>query len=299
MATIVRDPLVDDQIVEIEMKSENDSAAVRQLYEEGKLVLLKGVRFDIDFAFLDSLDFDVDGPPEILRKLKKYGGEKIVAIDPSSSDPVGQFLFREIFAGDAGKLSYFQEQVAIGNSNADLLYAKIFPRYVNTRVVHTWRFTSTKFENLHWDNFAIPEIFQQVRIFTNIASSPRLWRTSHAIDDFASSIYAERNLEQFADRSGDALNFFVNNEVLGGMKRPCLDRLPKHHIAFDQGDVWLCETRIVAHQIYHGEKAFAGMYFSDPQSMDRPALSFDERIRRLHEHQSSAASVQPSSALAS
>jgi hypothetical protein len=152
---------------------------------------------------------------------------------------------------------------------------------------------------LHWDNFAIPESFQQVRIFTNISSSPRLWRTSHAVDDYASSIYQERRLERLAEKSGDALNFFINNKVLGGMKKPCLDRLPKHHIAFDQGDVWLCETRIVAHQIYHGEKAFAAMYFSDPQTMDRPALSFDERIRRLHERERSAVTSQTASATAS
>jgi hypothetical protein len=284
VATIIRDPLVADHILELDVESEADGAEVWRRYEEGNLVLLRGIRFDLDYRFLNSLNFDVDGPPEFLRKMKKYGGERIVALAPSNSSPLDQFVFKTVFDGDAGKLAYFQEQVKSGDTQSDALYARIFPSYETTRRVYTWRFTSTKFENLHWDNFGIPEPFQQVRIFTNIAASPRLWRTSHAIDEFAASIYDQRDLGKFAGKTGDDLNFFINNSVLGGMNTPCLDRLPKHHIAFEQGEVWLCETRIVAHQIYHGEKAFAAMYFSEPASMDRPELAFDARIARLHEN---------------
>jgi hypothetical protein len=280
--------------VELDSNSEQDLAGVRKAYEEGNLVLLRGVRFDLDFAFLNGLNFDVEGPPEFLRKLKKYGGEKITGLDPASTNPLDQFVFQTVFGADAGKLAYFQEQVRNGNAQSDALYERLFPKYVTTRRVYTWRFTSTKFENLHWDNFGIPEPFHQVRVFTNIASSPRLWRTSHDIEQFAASVYDERGLSRFAGRIGDELNYFVNNEVLGGMKSSLLDRLPKHHIAFEQGDVWLCETRIVAHQIYHGEKAFAAMYFVDPDSMDRPELGFEARIAGLHEKQAAAHAVQGS-----
>ena len=282
MAAIVRDPLVVDHIVEVSLGSDAECAEARRLYEEGNLILLRGARFDLDYAFLNSLDFDVDGPDELLRKLKKYGGDRVVSLDPSSANSLDQFVFQKIFDSDEGKLSYFQEQVKSGDAQSDALYSRLFPKYVSTRTVYTWRFTSTMFENLHWDNFGIPEPFHQVRIFTNIASSPRLWRTSHRIDDYAHEIYEQCNLALFADKMGDDLNRFVNKSV-GGMKAACLDRLPKNHIAFEQGDVWLCETRIIAHQIYHGEKAFAAMYFSDPQTMDRPELMFDARIARLHE----------------
>jgi hypothetical protein len=296
MAMIIRDPLVADHIIELDSRSPDDCAEVRARYEEGNLVLLRGERLDLDFAFLDGLDFDVDGPPEILRKLKKYGGERIVALDPHKAGALDQFVFHKIFGGDTGKLAYFQEQVRSGDQQSDALYAKIFPDYARTRAVYTWRFTSTKFENMHWDNFGLPERFQQVRIFTNISSSPRFWRTSHRIDDFAETIYRERGLDQFAGRVGDELNYFVNNSVLGGMKTPCLDRLPKHHVAFEQGEVWLCETRLVSHQIYHGQKAFAAMYFSDPSTMDRPELAFDARIDQLHERFSTRATPERVSA---
>jgi len=282
MAIIVRDPSIADYIVEREIKSETDRMEVQRLYEEGYLVLLKGVKFDIDVEFLNSINFDVPGPPEILHKVKKLGGHKFLGLSPKNTAPIDTFVFQKIFGSDAGKLAYFQEQVRSGNAQSDALYGSLFPQYIATRTVHTWRFTETMFENLHWDVFGIPEPFHQVRIFTNLARSPRLWRVSHHVDEFADGIYDEWNLSQFAGTIGDDLLRFMNKDILLG-KAPCLDRQPKHHIAFQQGDVWICETRLLAHQIYHGERAFAAMYFSDPERMSRPELGFEARIERLHE----------------
>jgi len=282
MAIILRDPLVADYIVEREINSEADRVEVQRLYEEGYLVLLRGVKFDLDLDFLNGIDFDVPGPAEILHKVKKLTGHKFLALSPKSSAPIDTFVFHEIFGSDEGKLAYFQEQVRSGNAQSDALYARLFPQYVATRTVHTWRFTETMYENLHWDVFGIPEVFHQVRIFTNLARSPRLWRVSHRVDEFAETIYEEWNLSQFADKSGDDLLRFLNKDILLG-KAPCLDRQPKHHVAFEQHDVWICETRLLAHQIYHGERAFAAMYFSEPERMSHPELGFEVRIERLHE----------------
>lgn len=282
MAIIVRDPLVADYIVERELGSEADLADVRRLYEEGYLVLLKGVKFDLDLPFLNSISFDVPGPAEILHKVKKLGGHKFLALSPTSTSPLDRFVFEEIFSSDAGKLAYFQDQVRSGNAQSDALYARIFPKYEATRTVHTWRFTETMFENLHWDVFGIPDTFQQVRIFTNIASAPRLWRVSHQSIEFAERIYDEHGLSKFAGKNGDDLLRFINNEVFRG-KTPCLDRQPKHHVALEQGDVWICETRLMAHQIYHGTRAFAAMYFSEPEAMYEPKRAFCARVKRLHE----------------
>lgn len=282
MATIIRDPLVEDYLVEMDVGTSADIDAVRSNYERGKLILLRGVRYDIDFAFLNSINFDVDAPAEIKRKMKKFGGDKIAAMDPSSTAPLDRFVFGNVFKSDTGLLAYYKSQVNSCNAQADKLYNTIFPRYEAYRTMHSWRFTQTMYENLHWDNFGVDEVFQQVRIFTNISRSPRLWRVSHRITDYVASVYDRLNLSAFADRSGDDLNRFLNNVPLGGMKAPCLDRLPKHHIAFEQGEIWLCETRLVSHQIYHGERAFAAMYYSDPASMDNPALGFDHRISQLH-----------------
>ncbi|MBA3578111.1 MAG: hypothetical protein H0W39_10980 [Sphingomonas sp.] len=291
MAKIVRDPLVADYVVERDVQTEADCAEVRRLYEEGYLVLLRGVKFDLDYPFLNSLDFDVEGPADIMQRVKKYGGHKILALSPKSTGPLDRFVFQTIFASDTGKLSYFQEQVRSGNAQSDALYVRLFPNYVSTRAMYTWRFTETMYEDLHWDVFGIEEPFHQVRIFTNLAASPRLWRISHRSDEFAESIYREAGLERFAGTKGDDLLRAMNRSVLHS-KTPCMDRQPKHHLAFAQGDVWVCETRIVAHQIYHGERAFAAMYFSEAATMDRPELALEARLSRVHEKFADAAETR-------
>lgn len=282
MAKIVRDPLLADIIVERDAKTAEDCAEVRRLYEDGYLVLLRDVKFDLDYPFLNSLDFDVEGPDEIMQRVKKYGGHKILGLSPKSTGPLDQFVFQKIFGSDVGKLKYFQEQVRSGNAQSDALYGRLFPDYVSTRAMYTWRFTETMYEDLHWDVFGIEEPFHQVRIFTNLAMSPRLWRISHRSDEFAETIYRQAKLERFAGLKGDDLLRAMNKTGLHG-KTPCMDRQPKHHIAFAQGDVWVCETRIVAHQIYHGERAFAAMYFSEAATMDRPELALEARLSRVHE----------------
>jgi len=282
MAKIVRDPLVADYIVERRIETDSDCAEVRRLYEEGYLVLLEGTKFDLDYAFLGSLDFDVEGPPEIMQRVKKYGGHKILALSPKNTGSLDQFVFQCIFGADSGKLRYFQDQVRSGNAQSDALYARLFPNYMSTRAMYTWRFTETMYEDLHWDVFGIEEEFHQVRIFTNLASSPRLWRISHRSDEFAERIYRDARLDRFAGSKGDDLLRAMNKSALHS-KTPCLDRQPKHHLAFAQGDVWVCETRIVAHQIYHGERAFAAMYFSEAATMDRPELALEARLNRVHE----------------
>lgn len=294
MTQIIRDPLIADNIHEVDVTAEGGLERARTLYEQGDLVLVRGRRLDLDYAFLNSLDFDFEAPEAIRRRVKKYADKKILALTPTSTDPMDVLVFQNVFSGDAGRLAHFQEQVVSGNRQIEAIYHEIFPRYTDFRQVFTWRFTDTNFENLHWDNFHIDQEFHQVRVFVNIDRAQRIWRTSHRFDAFADKVYDKEGLGRFAGRSGDDLVIHVNNEVLGGMTTPCLDRLPKHHIAFEQGDIWLAETRLVSHQIYHGRKAIATMFFVNPETMDRPELVFDERVRALH--QSRGASVNSEAA---
>ena len=282
MAQIIRDPRVQDNIHEVDVSAHGWADRVRSLYEDGALVLLKGKRLDLDYAGLNALDFDIQGPEPLLRKIKKFEEGAILAIDPDSLSEVGRLVFEQVFAADRGRLRWFQEQVRSGDAQIATLYEAIFPTYRDFRRTYTWRFTQTLFENLHWDNFHKTERFHQVRIFCNIDRRPRLWRTSHSIELFAGEIYASHNLRQWAEHPADTLNVGVNNKVLGGMQGACLEGLPKHHIAFEQGDIWLAETRIVAHQIYWGQRAIASMFYVDPESMDAPSKAFDARIAALH-----------------
>lgn len=288
MATIIRNPAVADSIVEIDLCDADGVDRARAAYENGDLVLLRNQRFDLDYAFLNSLNFDAQGPPEILRKIKKYTHENILALTPQSTGDVDRFVFANVFHSDSGRLATFQAQVRSGNKQVDDLYKRIFPSYRLQKAIYTWRFTDTLFENLHWDNFHTDQDFHQVRIFANVDSAPRIWRISHKIEEYAKRVYDQKGLARWRAETPDQFNFRINNKILGGMERPLMDGLDLHHLAFEQGDIWLAETRIASHQIYSGRRAIASMYYIDPASMDDPEQRFNRRIERLHSSQENA-----------
>ena len=288
MATIIRNPVVADSIVEVDIGDDAGVSDARKAYENGDVVLIRNRRLDLDYPFLNSLDFDVDGPADILRKIKKYTHENILALSSNPKSEVDQFVYSSVFKSDSGRLAAFQAQVRSGNNQVEGVYRQIFPNYKLNKGVFTWRFTSTLFENLHWDNFHTPEDFHQVRVFVNVDSSPRIWRISHKIEEYARQIYEQKGLARWRAETPDQFNFRINNKILGGMERPLMDGLDLHHLAFDQGDIWLAETRIASHQIYSGRRAIASMFYVDPMSMDDPEQRFNRRIERLHSRQENA-----------
>jgi hypothetical protein len=291
MALIVRNPDLADSISEVDIGSAEGLGQARQCYENGDIVLLKSARIDLDYAFLNSVDFDVDGPAEIVRKIKKFSGDDILEIQPRSGGEVSAFVFAKIFRGDEGLLRQFQAQVKSGNEQIYALYRRIFPGYREFKKLYTWRFTATLFENLHWDNFHSEDDFHQVRVFVNVDAMPRIWRISHKIDDYMQRHYAQNRLGKWARETPDRFNFQVNNKILGGMQRPLMDGLPLHHLAFEQGEIWLAETRIASHQIYCGRRAIASMFYVEPGSMDQPDKRFNARVQRQHAQAAAHASA--------
>lgn len=288
MTKIVKNPDLNNPVREVSLASPGAEAQVRRLYEEGDLVILRDFRFDLDYRFLCSIDFNVDGPPEVMRKIKKFPMQRLEALDADAPGPLERFIFERVFDSDRGRLDCFREQVRSGDRQMQALFRRLFPGYADFKSIYSWRFTETMYENLHWDNFGTTDDFHQVRIFVNIDDRPRLWRISEDIESFARRSYADANLAHLRDDSADRLAYVLNNKVLGGLAHACLDQMPKHHLGFEQGEVWLCETRLVSHQIYSGYRAYAAMFYIDPASMDDPSRRFNERIRRLHEQVATA-----------
>ena len=61
-----------------------------------------------------------------------------------------------------------------------------------------------------------------------------------------------------------------------------MENEPRHRIAFDPGEVWLGESRLISHQIYYGEAAMVYMWFVQPASMANADSRFNQRISELH-----------------
>ena len=75
----------------------------------------------------------------------------------------------------------------------------------------------------------------------------------------------------------------MDRNVLGGMGNRCLDGWERHSIAFEQGDIWLADSRLISHQIYQGNRAAIYMFHIKPESMHDPEMRFNRRIARLHQ----------------
>jgi hypothetical protein len=61
-----------------------------------------------------------------------------------------------------------------------------------------------------------------------------------------------------------------------------MEHLPKHKIAFEPGEVWSGESRLISHQIFYGEAAMVFMWFMEVSNMVNPQNRFNERVAAVH-----------------
>jgi hypothetical protein len=145
------------------------------------------------------------------------------------------------------------------------------------------------FENLHWDNHSIDDDFHQARIFANLDSRPRIWSISHRFTDWVRNHYREHDLGRFAGKDPNLMVDYIAGSVLGGTRHIWMDSEPRHRVAFDPGEVWLGESRLISHQIYYGEAAMVYMWFVNVGSMAKPSSRFNAQVEAVHEEFARAA----------
>ena len=71
-----------------------------------------------------------------------------------------------------------------------------------------------------------------------------------------------------------------------------MDNEPRHRIAFEPGEVWLGESRMISHQIYYGESAMVYMWFVEVESMFEPKNRFNARIEAIHREMAARKNVE-------
>ncbi len=84
---------------------------------------------------------------------------------------------------------------------------------------------------------------------------------------------------------------YITASVLGGTRKTWMDREPRHRIAFDPGEVWLGESRILSHQICYGEAALVYMWFVGITSMADPARRFNARLEAIHQEMNASTCI--------
>jgi hypothetical protein len=290
MTFIIKNPNVSDYFLDVSYKDALASkSGIAPIYESGKFILLRDYKFEIDYDFLNSISLieaqrDLDGRD--VTRVQKLSYNYILSLDPNRpKSRIQEAIFKKAFAGNMNKFLYFQKQVKQGHEQILKLFKSLFPKYECFDLNGTWRFTPTLFENLHWDNFPDMDDRHQARIFINIDKNPRIWHTSYQIEEFCRENYGRLNLHKLKDANPNDVINFMDKNVLGGMENRCLDGFDRHCIAFEQGDIWLADSRLISHQIYQGNRAIIYMFHIKPESMDDSEKRFNRRIEKLHEQQ--------------
>jgi hypothetical protein len=292
MALIERHPDVEDYFVEMSLDQIRDRGGVADLVEEGNLVLIKDYRLDFDFDVLGRLAKSTDGVdnPAIRRNVKKLQATYFFEGEPPVerngrlifSSPVQQAAFDVLCHGDKDLFDRTSKALRHAHDEALRIFGLAFPAYEPFRMIPSLRLTRTLWENLHWDDHAIDDDFHQARVFGNLDTRPRIWHVSHRFPQIMRLLYEEHDLGRFAGKDPNLMVGYINAEVLGGLNSKWLDKLPRHRIAFDPGELWLGESRLVSHQIYYGEAAMVYMWFLRSECMSDPDRRFNVRVEQVH-----------------
>lgn len=292
MALIERHPAVEDYFTELSLAEVAERGGVADIFEEGRVVLLKNYRLDFDFGALAALSKSTEAvsDPVLRKKLKKMTAPLFFEGDPPVRkggrllfrDPLRQAVFDVICNGDEDTFERAARALESAHGEVLRLFDICFPAYDSFRLVPSIRLTRTLFENLHWDNHSIEDDFHQARIFANLDTRPRIWHVGHRFPDWIRMHYDEYDLGRFAGKDPNLLIDFVTGEVLGGTRKTWMDNEPRHRIAFDPGEVWLGESRLISHQIYYGEAAMVYMWFVNAASMADAENRFNNRVEAVH-----------------
>lgn len=293
MALIERHPDVEDYFRSMTLDDIDCRGGVADLIENGEMVIIKDFRLDFDFALLERLNKSLDAVEDVAirRKLKKleatsfFEGEPPVERDGRLlfPDALRQALVDVLCHGDKELFQRTAASLQRAHEEALRIFSLAFPAYEPFRLVASLRLTRTLFENVHWDDHSIDDDFHQSRVFANLDTRPRIWHVSHRFPEMMRRLYVEHDLGRFAGKDPNLMLGYINGDVLGGTQRKWQDTLPKHRVAFDPGEVWLGESRLISHQIYYGEAAMVYMWFVRAAQMSDSKRRFNAQVEQVHE----------------
>jgi hypothetical protein len=302
MALIDRHPKVADYIVEMSLSEIESRGGVADLFEQGQLIVIKDYRLEFDFDALAALSKSTESitDPELRRKLKKATAPSFFEGKPPKEsdgklifpDSLRQAIYDTLCRGERETFERAARALRYSHDEALRIFDICFPHYEPFRFIPSVRLTRTLFENLHWDNHSIDDDFHQARIFANLDSRPRIWSISHRFTDWVRTHYRELDLGRFAGKDPNLMLNFIGGSVLGGTTQTWMDSQPRHRVAFDPGEVWLGESRLISHQIYYGEAAQVYMWFVKVSTMAEPNRRFNKQVEAVHrEMQAKAAAA--------
>jgi hypothetical protein len=283
MTQIFINPEIEDYFVEHDFREARTDNQVRQSVVEDfsneKIILLRNLKLDADFAFLRGVTFYQKW------KWKKLALSSFEAVPAEQRKDIPQILdfVQEIFTGDWGRFTYFLEQATLINSQIRSAVHNIFANYQFSQRHIIWRFTETRVENLHFDIDRNCDNFELIRLYFNLDDIPRIWYTSATFTTTARQWYDKLDLSRFRSKPYDKLLKELTTKVFGDWHMRGKDKVPRHLVLFEPGDVWLSDGRLVSHQVIYGRRVVSTLFIANLDGVPEPKKTFAQKVADLHE----------------
>ena len=283
MTQVFIHPEVEDYFVERDFQdAAKDPASCRDIitdYASEKLILLRNLKFEVDWNFLRSVSFYQKW------KWKKLALSTFESIPPDKRQEVPEIreFVQDVFSGDWERFSYFIDQAKIANNKIRLALETIFINYKFVRQDIIWRFTETRVENLHFDVDRNCDDLELIRLYVNLDDIPRMWYTAGTFTSTGTEWYEKLNLRRFQGQSNDKLLKELSTRVYGDWYSRGRDTVPRHLVLFEPGDVWLADGRTVSHQVMYGRRVVSALFIAQSSTVPDPTKTFNQKVADLHE----------------
>ncbi|MGZ8370183.1 MAG: Kdo hydroxylase family protein [Caulobacteraceae bacterium] len=287
MARIFKNPNLPDYFVEVPgVTAKTDPAQVApvtEAFEDGKVIVLPDLKFRIDHDFWANLP--TDRYPHLKKLTSKPPKEKGLArqIERDLAEAGVPWLLRRRLRGE---IRHIHAQVLP-------IYEALFAGYRFVQPHAVWRLNTIMTENMHVDTYWDPQPNHFARMFINLDNQPRIWHTSWPIKEIYDRYAAKVPDEVKAEADPEKFRAAVSRAAFGGWNKVWWDTEPRHVIFFDPGDVWIVDSRQIAHQIFYGRRALSIDFFVDPASMLHPERQYITMADRLM-REAMAAETPPS-----
>ena len=248
---------------------------VLKAFEDGKCIYFKNWIVDFDKDFFANLNLKEN------REAKKLKSD--LAAD-GTIDPVLLKRQLEQCVKDDATADEFPVQAEHVVAQVAPIMNRVFKGHVYHERRATWRMLDTLHENLHIDVYSDEKSDVQLRMFVNLDIVPRIWHTGYSLEDLLEKFGHLLTDDELANIGPTALCKLLNQRVYGSFANAGKDGQPRHTAFFGPGEVWMVDSRRVAHQIFFGRRALSLDYFATPESMGDPSKYY---LRSVEEYRQS------------
>jgi Protein of unknown function (DUF2843). len=242
-------------------------------FEAGKVVSFPNLKASIDHEFWARLDTG------------KYPGLRKFGASLHADDRRNIHLHKEALTErgvDQGLISALCEQFQAIYGSLLPAYRSIFAGYRFEKRKVVWRLNTLQNENMHLDVYGEEHPEHFARMFINLDNQPRIWQTSWTVDDLMTKLRGKIPQAKLRQLSRADLWKELSFLLFGKSPQEWWDDQPRHVTYFAPGDVWIVDSRQVAHQIFYGRRALSIDFSVCRDSMGDPSrhyLAFVDRFR--------------------